>query len=250
MRDKCIPNVTDLDVDALRSMAAPELLRWAFETFGPRAAIGTSLQKTGLVIIDMASRLGLTEAFRVFFVDTLINYPETYALLAEVEQRYGLRVERFEPSQASLDALYEQFGQHPHYFARELCCRRRKVLPLQDALETLDVWIAGVRSDQSEHREQAAEKAALVLTEKRRQVLKLNPLADWTQGRVDEYTRIHAPPHNKLYDFVSPYNERFSVIGCRPCHIPVKPEFGKRAGKFPWEAGKKECGLHEHGDGI
>ena len=57
-------------------------------------------------------------------------------------------------------------------------------------------------------------------------------------------------PYNKLYDYVFPYGERYNVIGCRMCHIPVRDGFDPRLGKFPWEQSKKECGLHDHGSGI
>ncbi len=240
--------LTEVDVSELRTMDAPSLLRFAFERFGERAAIGTSLQKTGVVAIDLASRLGIP--FRVFFVDTRLNYPETYELLGRVEQRYGITIERFAPSEQDLESLYEMFGQHAHYFGRDTCCRVRKQLPLQRALGTLDAWIAGLRVDQSAHRGGNAEKARFVETEDGRRILKLNPLLDWTERDVDEYTERNDLPYNDLYDYVSPYDERFKVIGCRPCHVPVKEGFDKRMGKFPWEQGHKECGMHNHGGGI
>jgi phosphoadenosine phosphosulfate reductase len=80
--------------------------------------------------------------------------------------------------------------------------------------------------------------------------LKLNPLFDWTDEQVDAYIRENDVPYNKLYDYVSPYGEKYFVIGCEPCHIPVREDLGRRAGKFPWEQGKKECGLHSDGSGI
>ena len=78
----------------------------------------------------------------------------------------------------------------------------------------------------------------------------MNPLLDWTEQQVDEYIAEHHLPHNKLYDYVSPYDERFTVIGCMPCHVPIKEGLDKRMGKFPWEQSKKECGIHEKGSGI
>ncbi len=238
----------EVDLDRLGRMGPEELLRFAFEAFGDRAAIGTSLQKTGLVLMDMASRLGV--GWRVFFVDTLLNHDETYELLAEVEQRYGVEVERFAPDPEDIESLHRSVGQYAHFLARPSCCQVRKVLPLQRALGTLDVWIAGLRGDQSEHRRESVAKAQYVPAADGRQILKLNPLANWTAEQVEQYTRDHALPHNKLYDYESPYGERYLVIGCRPCHIPVRPELGSRSGKFPWEQGKKECGLHESGGGI
>lgn len=238
-----------IDLAQLRGLGATELLEFAFERFGNAAAIGTSLQKTGIVIIDLASRLGVP--FRVFFVDTLLNHDETYQLLEEVEQRYGIEIERYAPSDEDVKMLHEAFGQHAHYFSRELCCRVRKTIPLQKALATVDAWISGLRVDQSIHREENAEKASMVATEQGRTILKINPLLDWSEQHVDEYVAEHRLPYNKLYDYVSTYGERFTVIGCKPCHVPIKDQLDNRMGKFPWEQGKKECGMHEdQGSGI
>jgi len=242
------PSVLDVDLDRLRAMGAEELLEFAFTTFGRRAAIGTSLQKTGIAMIDLASRLATP--WRVFFIDTLLNHQETYDLLKEVERRYGTPVERFRPSGESVEWLYKTFGQHAHYFNRQLCCRTRKAIPLQEALETLDVWISGLRGDQSSHRADTAAKAEIIQTERGRDVLKLNPLLDWTEQQLEAYSREHDLPHNRLYDYVSQYGERYTVIGCVHCHVPVKEGFDKRMGKFPWEQGSKECGIHEKGGGI
>ncbi len=71
-----------------------------------------------------------------------------------------------------------------------------------------------------------------------------------TEEQIDEYRKINNVPYNKLYDYKSAYNEKFKQIGCKPCHIPVKEDMPKRAGKFPWELSQKECGLHIDGDGI
>lgn len=238
----------EVHLDRLAAMGAADLLRYAFETFGRRAAIGTSLQKTGVVIVDMAHRLGVP--CRVFFIDTLLNHDETYELLEEIEKRYGITVERFTPDPDDIESLNRSVGQYAHFLARPLCCEVRKTRPLRKALATVDAWISGIRADQSEHRRDRARRAAWVRHESGRKILKLNPLLDWTAEDVDRYTRENNLPRNKLYDYVSPYGERFSVIGCRTCHIPIREGLDPRAGKFPWERSKKECGLHEHGSGI
>lgn len=238
----------DIDMDRLAAMNAEELLRFAFETFGRRAAIGTSLQKTGVVMIDMAGKLGLP--YRVFFIDTLLNHDETYQLLEEVEQRYGITIERFTPNGEDVESLKRSVGQYAHYLARPMCCRVRKGIPLQKALGTLDVWVSGLRADQSAHRDEQARKAHWTRGHRSRRILKLNPLIDWSGQDVDRYTQQNDLPYNKLYDYVSPYGERYTVIGCKLCHIPIREGLDPRAGKFPWEQGRKECGLHEEGSGI
>lgn len=235
-------------VEELSRLSPEELLRFAHERYGNRAAIGTSLQKTGVVIIDLAHRLGVP--LRVFFVDTLLNHPETYELLEEIQQQYGIEIERYRPAEEDLEELKRSVGQYAHFLARPLCCRVRKWRPLQHALATLDVWISGLRSDQSGHRARETRKAEWTEDASGRRILKLNPLLEWTKQDVEEHTRRFSLPYNRLYDYRSPYGERFTVIGCRCCHIPVREDLPRRTGKFPWEQGKKECGLHENGSGI
>ena len=239
---------TSVDIDRLAAMSAEELLRFAFERFGERAAIGTSLQKTGVVMIDLAGKLSLP--YRVFFIDTLLNHDETYQLLEEVEQRYGITIERFTPNGEDVESLKRSVGQYAHFLARPMCCQVRKTRPLQKALATLDVWISGLRADQSASRGEQAYKALWTRDDRGRKILKLNPLIDWSGQDVDRYTRQNDLPYNKLYDYVSPYGERYGVIGCKLCHIPIREGLDPRAGKFPWEQGSKECGLHQEGGGI
>ena len=238
----------EVNLDALNAMEPQELLRHAADTFGDRAALGTSLQKTGTVMIDMAHRLGLP--LRVFFIDTLLNHDETYELLEEIQTHYNITIERFSPKPEAIESLNKSVGQYAHFLARPTCCQVRKSGPLQEALSTLDVWISGLRADQSEDRRKGAFKAGWTGIQKGRSILKLNPLLDWTADDVDRYIAEHNVPYNKLYDYVSPYGEKYNVIGCRMCHIPVRDDFDPRIGKFPWEQSQKECGLHDHGGGI
>lgn len=242
-------NLTDVDLEALNAMDASALLRFAFETFGDRAAIGTSMQKTGCVNIDLASRLGV--AYRVFYIDTLLDHAETYELIERAETHYDMAIERFKPDPRELANLREWLGQWEHFFNREACCDVRKTRSLHRAQKTLDVWISGLREDQSQHRAENARKADLVLASDGRKILKLNPLLDWSAEQIDAYVAENNVPVNALYDYVSPFGERYFVISCERCHIPVKPKLGPRAGKWPWECGGvKECGLHIDGSGI
>lgn len=240
-RDEFIQKADQLD--------GPELIEFAFRIYGKQAAIGTSLQKTGNVMIDLASKSGAE--YSVFFVDTLFNYDETIELLHETEKHYGIQIERLTPDPKDIEKLFDTFGQYPFYseFGRSRCCEIRKKLPLLRKLKDLDVWISGLRSEQSDHRKDNAQKIAIV-TMGGREIVKINPLFDWSEKQIDTYIKDNNIPYNKLYDYVSPYGERFREIGCKPCHIPVKDDAPKRAGKFPWEDSHKECGLHTDGSGI
>lgn len=231
------------------TLCGQELLGFAFEIYGTRAAIGTSLQKTGSVMIDLASKTGVD--YSVFFVDTLFNYDETMELFDEMQSHYDIKIDRLTPDPKDIEELYQKFGQYPFFSSsgRLRCCEIRKRLPLLDKLQHLDVWISGLRSDQSDHRQSNAQKIGLVEMGDR-DVIKINPLYDWTEEKIDAYIKNNKVPYNKLYDYESPYGEKFREIGCKPCHIPVKGDFPKRAGKFPWEDSHKECGLHLDGGGI
>lgn len=244
---KCM--TADEFITKAQTLDGQDLLGFAFEVYGKRAAIGTSLQKTGSVMIDLASKTGVE--FSVFFVDTLFNYDETMELLTETENHYTIQIERLTPNPADIEELYEKYGQFPFYSfsGRSRCCEIRKRLPLLKKLQDLDVWISGLRSDQSDHRRQNSQKVARVKMGDI-EVIKLNPLFDWSDEQIDAYIADHKVPYNKLYDYVSPYGEKFREIGCKPCHIPVKDDAPKRAGKFPWEESHKECGLHTDGGGI
>jgi len=231
------------DYSFLENKSTEELLTWAFKTHGERCAVGTSLQKTGIAIIDIASRI--VDNFRVFFVDTLEFPKETYELLEEVEELYSINIERYTPDKKSLDSLFQAHGQHPYYasFGREYCCKVRKVDPNEKALKTIDIWISGLRASQSSHRKKNSKKFELIYRRKR-PILKINPLLDWSDEDLEAYSKEHKLPYNKLYDYCSPYGERYHVLGCKCCHIPVLPGKDNRSGKFPWEGGAKECGLH------
>jgi phosphoadenylyl-sulfate reductase (thioredoxin) len=230
-------------------MEPDELLAFTFETFGKRAAIGTSLQKTGSVMIDLAAKTGVE--FSVFFVDTLFNYDETMELYDEIQSHYGIAIERLVPNPDDIEDLFQHYGQFPFFssMGRARCCEIRKRLPLLEKLKDLDVWISGLRSDQSDHRQQNTQKISVVGMGDI-EVVKINPLIDWDAEQIDAYIKDNKVPYNKLYDYESPYGEKFREIGCKPCHIPVKDEAPKRAGKWPWEDSHKECGLHLDGSGI
>src|SRR5210317_922046 len=175
-RDEFIQKANQLD--------GPALIQFAFQTYRKQAAIGTSLQKTGSVMIDMASKSGAE--YSVFFVDTLFNYDETLELFDEMQTHYGIQIERLTPDPKDIEKLYDNFGQYPFFsqFGRARCCEIRKRLPLLRKLKDLDVWISGLRSEQSDHRKKNAQKVSVV-NMGNREVIKINPLYDWTEEMID-----------------------------------------------------------------
>lgn len=236
-------NLAELD-----ALSPQELLRWAVEHYGQRAGLVTSFQLTGCVMIDMAQRT--SPGLRIITVDTLRLFPETYQLIDRIEQRYGITVERFTPDPDQLAKMLQQHGEYLFFDSKakqEYCCQIRKVEPNERVLETLDVWISGLRRDQSESRR--ATPRVSVVRRGGSELLKLCPLADWTEGDVRAYIRDHDVPYNPLYD------NGYESIGCVICSTPALPWEDKRAGRWRWfnqfaATHPKECGIHTHGSGI
>jgi phosphoadenylyl-sulfate reductase (thioredoxin) len=173
----------------------------------------------------------------VVTLDTGRLFPETYALWAETERRYGRRIRAVYPRHESLEGLIEKFGIDGFYGSREArsaCCGARKVEPLNRALGGASAWIAGLRADQSGVRHGTALVAA-----DERGLLKFSPLFDWTREMVRSYTEAYRVPVNALHD------RGFVSIGCAPCTRAITPGEPERAGRWWWEQDdKKECGLH------
>ena len=235
-------------LDVLSAMTPQELLRWASETHGERAAIITSFQNAGCVLIDMAHRDGLH--LRVVTIDPLRLHQETYEFIERFEARYGLTVERFRPDPGRLERMMARHGEFLFFDGKskqEYCCEVRKVEPNRRALATVDVWFTGLRRDQSAARS-ALAKAAIVHRDNR-PVIKLSPLADWTEQEVRGYMKEHGVPHNPLYD------KGYTSIGCSICTTPTLTHEQTRAGRWRWfnhmgSGHGKECGIHTDGSGI
>ena len=233
-------------LETLNAMTAEEMLEWAYATHGERAALFTSFQDTGCVMIDMAGRVA--PKLRVLTVDTLRLHPETYQLIDTIEARYGIHIERFEPQPKALKKMIDQHGEYLFFDSKtkqEFCCQVRKVEPNIRALQTVDVWITGLRRDHSEGR-QTVEKASLE-QQMSGPVVKLAPLVEWGQQQVKEYIAEHDVPYNVLYD------QGYDSIGCVICSTPTKPWEKKRAGRWRWfnhlDDDDKECGIHTYRDG-
>ena len=119
---------------------------------------------------------------------------------------------------------------------RKECCYIRKVIPLKRALNGNEIWITGLRADQSENRKEMKKFE----WDAGNQITKYNPLLDWSLQDVKTYIKENHVPYNVLHD------KGFVSIGCEPCTRAIRPGEDFRAGRWWWEqgAGKKECGLH------
>jgi phosphoadenosine phosphosulfate reductase len=211
------------------SWSAEEVVAWGRAELGPSIAIASSFGVEDVVLIDIAAR---TDGVRVFTLDTDFLFPETYALIARIESRYGLKVEHCRAALTPVEQA-SRYGDALWTSRPDLCCNLRKVEPLTAKLAELRGWITGIR------REQAPTRAAAQKIEwdARFELVKLNPLADWTWDDVWRTIHDRDIPYNPLHD------AGFPSIGCTHCTRAVAPGEDLRAGRWAGTA-KTECGLH------
>lgn len=212
-------------------------------------AIGTGGQLTGAVIVALCVEAGFKP--RVFTNDTGRLFPETLTLFERVEKKYGLTIERYGPSPSDVERMVMEHGEYLFFDSKEkqeLCCRLRKVVPNERALQSVDVWVTGLRADQSPDRRATPR---LEIIERRdggspRLILKVAPLVDWTEERVWDYVRAHDVPVNELMTKQFPGGWRYESLGCVICTTPMGPQEPRRAGRWRWfnQDASKECGLH------
>jgi phosphoadenosine phosphosulfate reductase len=206
-----------------------------------RAISGRIVFTTSFGIEDQAITHAIfTQGLEIDVVtfDTGRLFPETLEVWGNTERRYGRTIRGLAPDRNSIEKLLERDGVNGFRHsleARLACCALRKVEPLGRALAGASGWITGLRADQS------AERAltAYASFHPQHQMIKVNPLFDWTRDRVVAFVRDHSVPYNPLHD------RGFLSIGCAPCTRAVAPGEPERAGRWWWEEEEKtECGLH------
>jgi phosphoadenosine phosphosulfate reductase len=204
------------------------------------ATFSTSFGVEDMVLLDLIR--GEQLAIEIFTLDTGRLHEETYALMREVELKYGRCVRSYVPDAAQLEGLIAAQGVNGFYDSveqRKACCAVRKTEPLARALAGKRAWVTGLRSGQGATRESVPAQEWV----ESRALTKFNPLHDWTEGDVWAYVRERGVPYNALHDRFYP------SIGCAPCTRAITPGEDVRAGRWWWENPEsKECGLHvEHG---
>ncbi len=192
-----------------------------------------------VVLIDMAHKIN--KDIKVFSLDTGRLHAETYQFIERVRKHYGITIEVMYPDATQLENLVTAKGLFSFYEdGHQECCGIRKVAPLRRKLSTLDAWITGQRKDQSPTRANVpVVQVDNAFSSDDRQLIKFNPLANWTSADVWMYIRSYEVPYNPLHE------RGFISIGCEPCTRPTLPQQHEREGRWWWEdATKKECGLH------
>jgi phosphoadenosine phosphosulfate reductase len=235
--DAAILDLEESSTD-FEGLTAFEIVTWALENYHPRLGLACSFQAEGSVLIDMIYRIRGSD-FRIFTLDTGRLNQETYDCMDAIRARYGVGIEVYFPDAMKVQEMVRSHGLNLFYNSvdlRKLCCGVRKVEPLNRALKDLDAWMTGLRREQAVTR---ADVRKIELDRDHDNIVKINPLADWSYAQVWDYIRKHNVPYNRLH------KQGYPSIGCAPCTRAVKPGEDVRAGRWWWEnPDTRECGLH------
>ena len=208
-----------------------EVLSWAFATYGNDVAIASGFGVEGMVLLDLASRV--RPDFRVFTLDTEFLFPETYDLMDRVEKRYGIKsrksLQHADPGGAGARTRRSACGA-AILTSAAACARSNRC---ETKLTELRAWITAIRRDQTSSRASARK----VEWDAKFQLLKVNPIADWTSAMVWSHALKHNVPYNPLHD------KNYPSIGCTHCTRAIRPGESARAGRWAG-SDKTECGLH------
>ena len=214
-----------------------ELLSHFVEKYRGKIVFASSLGAEDQVLTDMLSHE--KEPPPIFTLDTGRLFPETYELIERTETKYRVRMQIFSPQSQPLEEMVKKYGVNLFYDSverRRECCQIRKLEPLSRALAGQKVWICGLRKEQAVTR----QNIQWIEWDEPNQLLKLNPLACWSEGQVWDYIHSHKVPYNPLQD------KGFRSIGCYPCTRAIGPTDSIRQGRWWWEdEATKECGLHK-----
>ena len=211
-------------------------LEYFLNEFPSSSALSSSLSYEDQTITDMMVKV--RNDARIFTLDTGRQFPDTYELIDRTNMQYGIKIEVFFPDYHNVQNMVREHGINLFYDSvelRHLCCNIRKVEPLKRALQGVEVWISGLR------REQSVTRANMQMVEydTADNVIKLNPLILWTEEQVKDYVKANGVPFNKLH------KQGFPSIGCQPCTRAIEPGEDIRAGRWWWEDPEhRECGLH------
>jgi phosphoadenosine phosphosulfate reductase len=216
---------------------AEELLKGFLIEYKGKIALSSSLGIEDQALTHLVCNID--KSAKIFTLDTGRLFPETYDLIHRTNHKYGIRMSIYFPDAVRVETMVNSKGINPFFESvenRKLCCNIRKIEPLKRAFAGLEVWICGLRREQSVTR----QNTKCIEWDKANGLIKLNPLIDWTEAEVREFVKIHGIPYNPLHD------KGFPSIGCQPCTRAVFPGEDIRAGRWWWEnPDTKECGLHK-----
>ncbi|CAI8220757.1 MAG: phosphoadenylyl-sulfate reductase [Sulfurovum sp.] len=220
----------------LKNSDTRNIIKYFLDNYKNKVALSSSLAAEDQVLTDII--LKEDRKAKVFTLDTGRLHSQTYEVMDATNLKYGVKIDVYFPNNENVQKLYKDQGINGHYESiqnRKNCCFTRKIEPLRRALEDVEVWITGLRSAQSITR----NEMKLVEYDETFDVIKVNPLINYSEDEIWEYIKKNSVPYNKLHD------QGYPSIGCEPCTRAVKSGEDIRAGRWWWENPEhKECGLH------
>lgn len=224
--------------EKVKSLNSIEALEFIADKFKNKIVFTTSFGYEDQVITDMIFKNSIN--INVVTLDTGRLFKETYKVYSQTLDTYKKEIKLYYPEREQVEKMMTEKGPYSFYNSvenRQQCCNIRKVEPLNRALQSVECWITGIRADQSPNR----EGMTFFELDEARQIIKYNPLLNFSLIDVKEYVKNNHIPYNVLHD------KNFVSIGCEPCTRAINPGDDFRAGRWWWESdSKKECGLHTH----
>ena len=222
--------------EQLQGLDAAKIILFITEKFGNKAVFSTSFGIEDQVLTQFIAEAG--GKIDVFTLETGRLFPETYYVWNRTLERYKLPIKAYYPQAALVEEMVTKKGPSSFYESvenRKECCFIRKIEPLKRAIKGYEIWITGIRAEQSPNR----EDMDFIEWDEGNQIIKIHPLFHWTLKDVESHLKQFNVPYNPLHD------KGFPSIGCQPCTRAVAPGEDFRAGRWWWEdKSKKECGLH------
>lgn len=214
-----------------------EVIKYFVEKYKDKIALSSSLGAEDQVLTQMLT--SVTNDAHIFTLDTGRLFAETYELIDRTSKKYKTNLKVYFPQAEAVQDMVRAKGINLFYDSienRKECCYIRKMEPLKRAFVGLEAWICGLRADQSVTR----TNVQVVEWDENNNILKINPLAKWSEKDVWDYIKEKGIPYNPLHD------KGFPSIGCQPCTRAILPGEDVRAGRWYWEnPDTKECGLHK-----
>ena len=217
--------------ERLQNETPQSIVQWGVERYHPKLAVVSNFGPSTNVVIHHLAEIGRSDV-PIVHINTGFEFEETGEIAQKLERRYGVQIQHVRP-ELTVEQQAEKYGPKLYSADPDYCCYMRKVAPLERALKGMDAWVTGIRKSQAATR----RGAKVVEWDARHDMIKINPMAEWTSERVWEFIRKHNIPYNALHD------QGYASVGCWPCTLPVVNGEDERAGRWKGR-GKTECGIH------
>ncbi|MFC2137057.1 phosphoadenylyl-sulfate reductase [Bacteroidota bacterium] len=221
----------------LEGKTPEEILSICHNMFKDKICFSTSLGAEDQALTKIISEV--VPSMKIFTLDTGRLFAETYDLLDRTSKKYKIKIQTYFPDYKEVEKMVNEKGINLFFESienRKQCCNIRKIKPMQRALKGMDAWISGLRRGQSFVR----KDIDLVEWDENNNIIKINPLYNWTEKMIWNYIDEYKIPYNPLH------KKDYPSIGCQPCTREIFPGEDVRAGRWWWENSyTRECGLHK-----